>query len=470
MSSYQSFFSYNITRPYPFRWFTLVVVIGGLLATVLVSLLNVAVTGYELFTISSANPNATISERSWIGSLPAFIVSTRTTCEPTTIPLQTKLYTNNTAFSYTLYSIWTEENNQKNYHGSLIYNNQALDRCNITGSMTMDFDTTGRTGGQMALLPVGAAITATARCAIGDPQGLTYFELVGTYNPIPPPADPLLGGFQARNKTTKASLWWGESIMRIYWANLMEEYYGVDDDPDLRRNYKYYNGVVNPRRSSTAAIATAEEIMDVDFFNIWCGFNKLNTTSIGYSSDFCLGANNVTSLLKGELMPSIWNSVNILSKTTYFAMLADLGRNNNSGPNMLADPALLAHLSSDLTTVNTTTQHFRVWLPADLEEQSFDIAQAGQWDLGVSPAVFITTYICQKPRLKSFGTLFFGILIADLVFLQAIWFVFRLVVDTFWVEKRPELNECEGCVSGGGELSTLHVNEEEGDLEPLVPR
>lgn len=169
-------------------------------------------------------------------------------------------------------------------------------------------------------------------------------------------------------------------------------------------------------------------------------------------------------------MPSIWNSVNILSKTTYFTILADLSRNNESGPNMLADPALLAHLSSNLTTINATTQgRFRVWLPADLEERSFDITQAEHWNLGFAPAVFITTYICQKPRWKSFGALFVGVLVADLVFLQAIWFVFRLVVDTFWVGKRPELNKCEGCVISARELSTLQVSEEE-DLEPLVPR
>lgn len=128
----------------------------------------------------------------------------------------------------------------------------------------MDFDTTGRTGGQMALIAVGATMTATATCVIGDAQGLTHFELIGTYNPVPAPADSSPGGFQARNKTTKESLWWGESIMRIYWANLMEEYYGVEGD----NSYKYSNGVVNPTRSSSAAIATAEEIMDTDFFDI----------------------------------------------------------------------------------------------------------------------------------------------------------------------------------------------------------
>ena len=58
---YQSLFSYNITRSYPFRWLTPVVIIGGIVATILVSFLNVAATGYELYSLSSADPNATLA-------------------------------------------------------------------------------------------------------------------------------------------------------------------------------------------------------------------------------------------------------------------------------------------------------------------------------------------------------------------------------------------------------------------------
>ncbi len=41
-----SMFSYNISRPYPFRWFTPVVFVGGAIALVLFSLLNLVSTGY----------------------------------------------------------------------------------------------------------------------------------------------------------------------------------------------------------------------------------------------------------------------------------------------------------------------------------------------------------------------------------------------------------------------------------------
>ncbi|CZR66441.1 uncharacterized protein PAC_16342 [Phialocephala subalpina] len=463
---YQSLFSYNITRPYPFRWLTPVVIIGGIVATILVSFLNVAATGYELYSLSSADPNATLGAHIWFGKWPSFIVSTRASCESATIPLQTRLYTNNTAFPYTLYSVWKLDENtqQQNVLGSLVYNNQPLQSCNITDTISIDINADDRTGGQMALIPVGATLTAEVVCAIDDLQGRTYFKLYGSYDPIPPPSDPS-GGFLARNKTTKASLWWGESIMRLYWANLMMEYYNANvnlkdgQDP-------FNNGVVDLVRNSNTTIATADEVTSIDFFNIWCGFNSPNSTGIMYHNAYCNAMNNTSSLLRWTLMPSIWNSINVLGKATYFSVLADLGRNNDSGPNMLADPILLANLSQNLTVVNqTTTTQFRQWLPAGpagLEEGSFD--PSTKWSLGVSPAVLTTNYICQVPKLKTGGTLFVSVLVADLVLLQTLWMIFKFIVDTFWIGKRLGLKSCEGCASSARELDSLNED------EPLVPR
>lgn len=57
--SHKSFLEYNITRPYPLKWFTPAAIIGGLIATVLFTLLNFASNGYLLVVESSLNPNVT---------------------------------------------------------------------------------------------------------------------------------------------------------------------------------------------------------------------------------------------------------------------------------------------------------------------------------------------------------------------------------------------------------------------------
>ena len=85
---HKSVFSYNLSRPYPYTWFTWVVVIGGILATAIFSFVNLVADGYELVydiskhyysytrhtltllsVVTSSHPNATIAEASsrWYG-------------------------------------------------------------------------------------------------------------------------------------------------------------------------------------------------------------------------------------------------------------------------------------------------------------------------------------------------------------------------------------------------------------------
>lgn len=56
---HQSWFSYSISKPYPFRWFTPVAVVGGVVLAVVVSLCNLSANGYYLKTIYSSDPNGT---------------------------------------------------------------------------------------------------------------------------------------------------------------------------------------------------------------------------------------------------------------------------------------------------------------------------------------------------------------------------------------------------------------------------
>lgn len=130
---WRSFFSYNITRQYPFRWFTWVVIIGGIITVILVSVLNVAITGYELRSFSTTDPNSTLSSDR-LGKVPSLLTRSNAACQLATIPLQTRIYTNNTAFPYLLRSVYKlTGDGQRNMTGSLIYNNQPLQNCNISG-------------------------------------------------------------------------------------------------------------------------------------------------------------------------------------------------------------------------------------------------------------------------------------------------------------------------------------------------
>lgn len=62
---YESFFTYNLTRPYPYKWFSWVVGLGGLGFLVFFSIVNLAANGYALNYVYTTDPNGTLSETRW---------------------------------------------------------------------------------------------------------------------------------------------------------------------------------------------------------------------------------------------------------------------------------------------------------------------------------------------------------------------------------------------------------------------
>ena len=58
--------------------------------------------------------------------------------------------------------------------------------------------------------------------------------------------------------------------------------------------------------------------------------------------------------------------------------------------------------------------------------------------LNTSTAVISTKYLCQVPKRKSTGTLLLSILVADLVFMQALWKMFELCTVAWLAHKDPK--------------------------------
>ncbi|KAK8022969.1 hypothetical protein PG991_006850 [Apiospora marii] len=459
---HNSSFSYNVTRPYPFRWFTPVVVIGGIIVTVLVSFFNFASNGYELVATSSNDPNATVNDPSQHGGIqwPSyFIGNTRATCAPATLPLNTLIYTQNNAIGYTLTSVWrTKDDGTRADLGSLVYHNNMLQNCNVT---KVSIDITGnytQSVRDTAVSHAGLLVNALANCSVNidtlqdkSAQGPTYFELSGDYKLI----NPRVKTFLSRNATKSASLYWGESMLNMYWMLTAKAYDDGADDAGLD---EAYNTAITLTRRSTKDNGTEEEAMSDDFFHVEC-----------YTEGSFCGPNNITSLSSLEQekepwhpYPKIWHRVDLLGKAMWFTVMSDLGRNESSVPNMLTHPSMLANLTANLTQEVEWWQagraaeklphpiDFIVHIMPDsgLALKSFDPTQTAQPSLGATPAFLSTNYICQVPLTKAPGTLFFSIVVADLVLLQAVWVAFRFVVDTVSQRKYPAMRYCARCTDG----------------------
>ncbi|CAJ0547374.1 Ff.00g041280.m01.CDS01 [Fusarium sp. VM40] len=222
---HKSYFIYAVTRPFPFQWFTPVAIIGGIVFLALFTFMNFASSSYELIVQDSLDPNATVSGRGWLHAYPSFLTTkVRPKCQPASLPVNTPFFTNNTALTYTLTSVWRNgHNGEQIISPTLTYSNNVLQNCSIN-SVEINFESIDRFGNQIAFREWGAVLRSYITCQIDTPVGSVFFDLTQTYDYVPTGISfdklhTFLGsGFLSRNQTTQASLWWGESLMSTYWS------------------------------------------------------------------------------------------------------------------------------------------------------------------------------------------------------------------------------------------------------------
>ncbi|KAI1300622.1 hypothetical protein F5Y03DRAFT_363910 [Xylaria venustula] len=434
---HQSFFEYSLTRPYPFNWFTPVLVIGGIVATALVSVFNVAAAGYELVPASSQDPNATEAGRhTWLSNWPRFLIGAIPSCDATSMQMQSTFYTNKEAFPWTIQRI-SHVNDTSLLFGSVLYKNNVLQNCNVS-VIRIEFQTLDRDAGQISLIPMGGTISATTNCSFNNGEDI-HIELETTYDIVP--TTEKSASFPAN---LSPSTRWGYSLIQIYWRSLMQTFHGVN----VHREEPFSKGVVRLAQNQTLNGSMVDQVKSPDFISVSsCFFVPLNSTGVESRNNRYCGTKQLSELADSpptdfdRPLPAIWRSVGALGKAMFFTVLADLGRNNDTMPNMLAHPDLLASLSMNLTAVNETLgKNFRWGMDERTFQQSFDPSQSqyNTQNLSVDDSMLVTDYLCQVPRLKSPGTLFLSVLVADLVILQTIWKIYTLVVDNFFLEDKDK--------------------------------
>jgi len=132
--SHISYFSYNLSRPYPFRWFTPVAILGGIVLTAFFSVLNFAANGYVLGSRFVADPNSTLAEKAWFEKAPfSYQSKLSASCQPANIAPGTEL-TAKSGFQYDLGSVWTEDETGALVSlPSLTYLNNSFTDCTFQG-------------------------------------------------------------------------------------------------------------------------------------------------------------------------------------------------------------------------------------------------------------------------------------------------------------------------------------------------
>ncbi|KAJ9658397.1 hypothetical protein H2198_003681 [Neophaeococcomyces mojaviensis] len=71
--------------------------------------------------------------------------------------------------------------------------------------------------------------------------------------------------------------------------------------------------------------------------------------------------------------------------------------------------------------------------------------------LGTNPTTILTDYACLEPTQRNIGTIVLAVILANLVFLQALWKVLNGIAGLIVLKKDPNAMICVGCQQAGYE-------------------
>ena len=188
-----------------------------------------------------------------------------------------------------------------------------------------------------------------------------------------------------------------------------------------------------------------KEITSYDFFN---------TTFWFYMGDGSLIANSAPmSATPGGVDAGF--QIDRFAKTFYSTILADLGQ--SEGPNVVAN--------TDLLQLYLTGSFPDMHIPAygGFPNNSYQELKDDTGPLIISNSTFYSQYICQVPHRRDVGSLLIAVLVADIVFLQALYQILTLSTTAWLMHTNRSANLCDGC------RQALVGNQDQTDTVALLP-
>jgi hypothetical protein len=439
-----SSFSYSITRPYPYRWFTPTAIAGGIILAALFSAINFFSNAYNMITITTNNPDI-VEANHWSGHVPGTLTSKiQPTCEDAIISVGSNINTNQTVLSYQLVRVQD--------HPALAYHNKPLKSCEVT-QILIDFQTNN--GRQAALIDRsawGVTVNADITCNIPNIQDpYKTMSLRARYDPLSWTAEPGVSGFIRVNASTPGFLW-AETLLLGFWTETVTAITHQTTQPNVSdtafSEFNLSSGYITFERPML-------DIKNVSFFNQG-QYAFFDNDSKGYKGDFSSQTNNpFRSLVNNASWPNIWEPADRLAKAMFSTITADLGQTStvyvsadgtHPDMSMITTPDRLHHWTENLTQIwDASTVSNKKSLLGYGWMQMIQYQPSG-YPVTFSPSTISATYTCQVPRLKSGANIFISILVADLVLLRAAWTLYNYLVDWFLKTRHSDANLCLGCV------------------------
>lgn len=376
-------------------------------------------------------------------------------CSAVDFPINSQFFTNQSGLTYTLDAVWRDANDDSgdsSHSPSLSYNNEPFHNCSVF-LVNMDMEELDRDASQVVTAPWGLVLRAFTTCTLLDEKtGMrTYVNLTTSFDAIPAGNSlPQLSQpkwLVATDPMQRASLWWGESLLTAWWANI-----------SLTMTYTLQNNeFTQPFRKAAfqwLPNAKSSNILDEDFL---LGFYSSVVDMGGYvdgygqPGDFefiFLGSfeNPLAHAAEGkDQFPNstlVFFELDRLAKTMYSTVLVDLGQDVPPESNVLLSAEALQQFTESLLPY---PGHAYLLISPGPAQGDYESQKDRTGPLKVTPSVISTTYSCTLPTRKPVASLILSIFVADLVLLQLAWTVYTFIVG-LCMRKRHRINYCEGCL------------------------
>ncbi|KAF5259040.1 hypothetical protein FOXYS1_10362 [Fusarium oxysporum] len=382
---HSSWFSYPITRPFPFRWFTPVAIVGGLILMVLFTIINLASSAFYLKPIFTDDPNGTTTQSvRWFMKAPLnWDNNMKVKCQPKILSVGDRVFSTNLGFQYSVKALTSSDDDSdfRKTYPSIAYLNNTLEDCYLTRVDINLRKSDARASNSWWLSWITTFTDATASCNVMTSEGLVNITLGVEYT--------------------------GQSD-HIY-------DYVIEDD------YKTHATL-----NDTSFIKTDPKNQFVPV--VW---ESLHYTRILHSLIAVdLGNQNAPNLLLDK-------------KDLQYAILPPDDPNRKNG-SFLNDSSLTGQATryAQIPTPGAPLP------PTDknlvLLNETYDRFASEMGPLESNDATIVSQYLCSVPQSKSPGVMLLAILLADLVFLQAAWVIYNWIAGSMLSES--QMQTCQGCV------------------------
>lgn len=457
-----SFFHYNISKPFPFRWFTPVAVIGGLLCGLFLTFANFGSSSYYLKTQYTDTPEelVTKAKSEWYLKAPWNWGDTpQTDFETASLSVGSQMFTTNLGFRYTLDNVAKYENESNNHVSlpSVPYRRQILENCTVNAI-------------ELRLRKIGQPVPPTSWWTWDDSSTVAYAScwIWSHENEHPEKlkldlrtvmGNPTGFGYIINNNNTMnaTSLWWGSRLLNIYYYGTLMSMAEVKSSQDaqnaLKAMFKYRSAGTDPQSNNYfylvsyiveqggAIFSDDKDFVEQRYNNASYFWSRPMTEGLQFAKMFRsimevdFGVNDQKNLLlDNDLLQYAINSPDdfnrpldgdFMNRTEAADSLAWKYANGINGPSA----------SFDIDGANTPVK------------DAYRLFKDKLGPLQTQPARLYAQYACSIPERKSMGSLLLALLLADLVFLQALWKTYKFAVETYLERTDPQSNVCEGCTT-----------------------